>query len=129
MSEDFWKAMNELGKELREHAEPGDPFHPDTPWSMEKNGDGWTGEVKGFCPTQGDGTVDGFPWYYRSRGGAFSFSVAAKADGDPVGVKFGDEPGWCVEGDAAEWEPVADAWTTVIRCIGDYRASKREDRG
>ena len=38
----------------------------------------------GACPVQGDGMVDGYPCYYRSRGEGWEFCVAATQDGDPL---------------------------------------------
>jgi hypothetical protein len=40
-------------------------------------GEGYQVEFGGACPVQGDGAVDGFPCYYRSRGAGWSFSVYA----------------------------------------------------
>lgn len=45
--------------------------------------------IGGNCPVQAEGTIDGMPFYFRARGEAWSFSVAASADGNPVEV-FGD---------------------------------------
>jgi hypothetical protein len=121
---DFMTAIRALGDALRKDAKPGDPFHPDTPWSKSEKGDGYEGTVRGFCPTQGEGTVDGLPWYYRSRHGGFYFVVAGRADADPIDVRHGDAPGFCREGDADEWEPVADAWATIRRLIDEFRAER-----
>lgn len=38
-------------------------------------GEGYEVTFGGGCPVQGDGVVDGFPCYYRSRGAGWSFSV------------------------------------------------------
>lgn len=40
-------------------------------------------EFSGACPVQGDGEVDGFPCYYRTRGEGWQFHVATHG-GDPL---------------------------------------------
>jgi hypothetical protein len=121
---DLITALRAFGDELRKGAQPGDPFHPDTPWSQSEKGDGWEGMVRGFCPTQGEGTVDGLPWYYRSRWGGFQFGIAEPPGGDAVATACWDAPGFSREGDADEWEAVADAWAMIRRLIDEYRTEK-----
>lgn len=41
-------------------------------------------EFCGACPVQGDGEIDGYPCYYRSRGEGWQFHVATMPDGDPL---------------------------------------------
>lgn len=38
----------------------------------------------GFCPVQAEGKINGLPFYFRSRGGSWSLSIAATPDGDPL---------------------------------------------
>jgi hypothetical protein len=44
------------------------------------------GDVVGFCPVQCEGTIDGLPFYFRARGSAWQFCVAATPAGDPLDV-------------------------------------------
>lgn len=41
-------------------------------------------EFGGACPIQGDGIIDGYPCYYRSRGEGWEFCVALEPDGYPL---------------------------------------------
>lgn len=55
--------------------------------------------IDGFAPTQGHGTVDGLPWYYRSRGDSWTLRVAEISDADPVDVgRVDGVGGWWWEG-------------------------------
>lgn len=38
----------------------------------------------GHCPVQAEGTIDGFPFYFRARWDAWSLRVAAEKNGDPI---------------------------------------------
>ena len=38
----------------------------------------------GTCPVQAEGRINGLPFYFRSRGGIWSLSIAATPDGDPL---------------------------------------------
>jgi hypothetical protein len=38
----------------------------------------------GLCPVQAEGTINGLPFYFRSRGASWSLSIAATPDGDPL---------------------------------------------
>lgn len=38
----------------------------------------------GLCPVQAEGKINGLPFYFRSRGGSWSLSIAATPDGDPL---------------------------------------------
>lgn len=49
--------------------------------SPDKSGEGWEGSIDGFCPVQGQGTVDGLNWYFRARHSAWSFEVWREAFG------------------------------------------------
>jgi hypothetical protein len=87
-------------------------------------GEGWAGSLYGACPVQGEGVVDGRPWYFRARHDEWSFSVAAASDGDPVGIRWGDGEGFVVEGEHenASWMPYAEAWVLIERSIAEMRA-------
>lgn len=41
-------------------------------------------EPSGKCPVQAEGKINGFPFYFRSRGGHWSLSIANALDGDPL---------------------------------------------
>ncbi|APR80929.1 Hypothetical protein A7982_06276 [Minicystis rosea] len=98
----------------------------------ERHGDGWSGEIGGNCPVQGDGRVDEKPWYFRARGGAWSFEVAddplcsdanwVSASGEP-GVMFEED----YDGDAG-WMDVDEAWRLVEEAITRYRISGGNER-
>ena len=44
----------------------------------------------GSCPVQGDGTVEGIPFYFRARGQHWSMAIGA----DPVAISCGYKSGW-----------------------------------
>lgn len=118
--------LRKLGEELRATAEPGDIFHKDTKWSAKESGEGWAGEVYGFFPTQGKGTVDGLNWYYRSRGGEWRFAVAYDAEADAADVGWDDGPSGWITGneDADEPDHVADAWRRIREAIKTFRETR-----
>jgi hypothetical protein len=94
----------------------------------ERSGDGWDGNIGGLCPVQGEGTVDGKPWYFRARGDRWSMYVAEREGADPVDVGF-EEAGWMAMGDYGTWPeagymPDEDAWRFIGQVIGDFRAGK-----
>jgi hypothetical protein len=41
-------------------------------------------EPSGKCPVQAEGKIDGFPFYFRSRGGHWSLSIANTTEGDAL---------------------------------------------
>ena len=47
-------------------------------------------QISGNCPVQGDGTIDGVPWYFRARFEHWSMSIGP----DPVGISCGEKHGW-----------------------------------
>lgn len=99
----------------------------------DRDGDGWSGTIGGACPLQGDGVVDGLPWYFRARGEAWSFSVAATPDGDAVAAGFSDAPdgSFYTNGPsdnatpyAAGWMPHSEAWRHIEESIAEFRAMR-----
>lgn len=58
-------------------------------------GEGWSGDFGGWCPVQGEGEIDGWPFYFRARHRHWALSVAPP-DGDPVDVSCGWACGWHV---------------------------------
>lgn len=94
-----------------------------------REGSGWAGELEGFCPVQGYGTVDGQSWHFRARGESWLFEVWA------VGVSFGKDgrlpdpdPVWTVDADygtsefEASWMPYSHAWRFIEESIARFRA-------
>ncbi len=45
---------------------------------------GITGHFYGTMPVQGEGHIDGFPWYFRARWDSWTLQIAREKDGDPV---------------------------------------------
>ena len=84
---------------------------------------GLDGMVGGACPVQGEGTVDGLPWYFRARSGEWTFSIAARPDGDPVEVRSGGGPGWRWSGDDDDegWMPSKVAARIIRQCVAEFR--------
>lgn len=121
----FMAWIDAIGPSVRRHL----AVQEDAP--CERAGDGWSGTIGGACPLQGDGNVDGLPWYFRARGGSWSFSVAATPDGDPVAAGFRDAPpgSWYVDGDAegdgayaGSWMPYSEGWQHIEASIAEWRA-------
>jgi hypothetical protein len=44
----------------------------------------YTMPIGGKCPVQAEGTINGLPFYFRSRYGHWSLSISPRADGDPL---------------------------------------------
>lgn len=94
---------------------------------FERTGEGWEGRIGGFCPVQGDGTVDGKTWYFRARHDEWSFEVWDESLG-PEGRLPTSEPRWWVvspygEGDHdASWMPFSHAWRFIDESIAAGRA-------
>lgn len=90
-------------------------------------GDGWDGEIFGFCPVQGLGHVDGFSWYFRARWEEWRFEVYdAPFRCDGGGRRLPDaDPFFEVGGDAdgdASWMPFSEAWRHIESSIVAFRA-------
>ena len=50
--------------------------------------------IGGNCPVQADGSINGFPFYFRARGDQWTLSIAHKESRDPVDVSCGFAEGW-----------------------------------
>ena len=94
---------------------------------MDVTFDGTTiGTVGGQAPVQGDGEVDGYPWYFRARGTHWALSVAEVA-GDPVQAGWGSQPGWhvaCEYGTGpfdASWMPHEEAVEFIGQALAAWR--------
>lgn len=84
-------------------------------------------DVGGACPVQGEGTLDGFPIYFRARGEHWAFSIAQNRVHDPVNVSWDEVPGWwteCEYGDnfAAGWMSGEHSRLCVAAAIAAWRA-------
>lgn len=94
-------------------------------------GDGWHGDIGGWCPVQGFGEVDGFPWYFRARGEHWSFGVSSSPTGDPVDAGTKNDPnGYCERHEWGTWPGagyVANevAWRFIEQSISNWRTAKR----
>lgn len=44
----------------------------------------YTQEPSGNCPVQAEGTINGLPFYFRSRGGHWALSIAKTPNGSPL---------------------------------------------
>ncbi len=56
-------------------------------------GPGMTGDIGGQVPVEGEGLLDGRPWYFRARYNTWSFDWADTVEAEPVYVNLGYEPG------------------------------------
>ena len=54
----------------------------------------YTSEPAGACPVQAEGTINGYPFYFRSRHMRWSIRIANNKDGDPF-----DDGSWYFEED------------------------------
>jgi hypothetical protein len=45
--------------------------------------------VGGLCPCQGEGTVDGYEFYFRARHGAWTFNISLDPNHDAVAASLG----------------------------------------
>jgi hypothetical protein len=77
-------------------------------------------------PVQGEGTVDGKPFYLRARWDEWSFSVASGSDPDPVDIKS-PEQGFSIEEKYTErgpygagTMPLGEAEAIIRRCATLY---------
>jgi hypothetical protein len=115
--EDPWAVVRKAINEACEEKE-------DAP--VEREGSGWKGRVIGFCPVQGEGTVDGLTWYFRARHDAWSFDVWREPM-QPSGDLPTTEPIWSAnapydDGDGdASWMPYSHAWQYIEACIATGR--------
>lgn len=122
MAEDWIEELRNsaLGKAIREQCARKE----DAPANRE--GDGWKGSIYGFCPVQGEGTVDGMWWYFRARHDSWSFEVWRKSFG-PDGSLPDGPPIWSADaeyddGDGnASWMPFSHAWQCIEASIATGR--------
>lgn len=86
------------------------------------DGEVLSGFLSGYCPVQGEGFLDGKPWYFRARHDGWSFSVAESTEIDPIDVRWYKAAGWYYEGDYdnASWMAYEDAWDIIKACVEKY---------
>jgi hypothetical protein len=93
----------------------------DAPASRE--GEGWEGSIGGFCPVQGEGTVDGRFWYFRARHDDWSFEVFSVGWAPDEGLPGDDKIVWSAEAEYegeqpnAGWMKFSEAWDIIENCI------------
>lgn len=81
--------------------------------------------IGGFCPVQAEGTIDGVPFYFRSRGEHWAIAVGE----DPVGILLG-EPGWMRReryGDfpKAGYMTLMEAEDIIRRCAQEFASENK----
>lgn len=77
--------------------------------------------ISGFCPVQGEGTVDGQPFYFRARGERWTMGIGGDVVMSPDWFRqrpWGDGPF------AAGWMPIEEAQEIIEECATDYSAGK-----
>lgn len=68
-------------------------------------GPGWEGDFGGCVPVQGEGAIDGWPFYFKARCRHWELAVAPPG-GDAVDVACGFSAGWYVRRHYRRWPGV-----------------------
>ena len=86
------------------------------------------------APVQAEGTLDGHPFYFRSRGDQWAFSLSEEPELDPVFIESAESAsgrGYYLEGpygapgtSEASYMPLAEARTVFEECARRYRADQ-----
>lgn len=77
----------------------------------------------GLCPVQGEGTIDGVPFYFRARWDGWDIGVGD----DPVGIAMCCVEGWHRDGQwgdspyGAGYMPLSVAQDIIERCAKEYQ--------
>ncbi len=92
------------------------------------------GEIQGFAPVQGYGTISGFAFYFWARHEEWSFAVSEHPDVDPVDIQLpeqGEKYGYLKEDkygkeseNLASWMELDEAERIIIECCKEYRRMK-----
>lgn len=77
----------------------------------------WLG---GNCPVQAEGTIDGVPFYFRSRGDKWSFGVGPEPVGDPEWEHIEPYGEWPEAG----WITTEQAEAFINKAVAIYRERK-----
>jgi len=77
----------------------------------------WLG---GNCPVQAEGTIDGVPFYFRSRGDRWSFGVGPEPVGDPEWEHIEPYGEWPEAG----WITTEQAEAFINKAVAIYRERK-----
>ena len=94
----------------------------------ERTGHNWSGSIGGNCPVQGEGTIDGHPWYFRARGEYWTIDIIQDPNKDPLDVGDVDCPGWHDEGRYGDWPSAGwmtddEAWRFIEVAMAGFNAS------
>lgn len=77
----------------------------------------------GNCPVQGDGTIDGVPFYFRAQGQRWSMGIG----GDVVmAPEWKRSERWGENKFSAGWMSFNEAMAIIERCAVEYLAEKRD---
>ena len=98
---------------------------------LRKQGDGWSGYVRGIIPIEGFGRVDGHPWYFRMRGDAWKILIAEDRTLHEetflvaTAAKF---LGWFDVGLWRDKEAMdePDVWNVIERAMGAFKSGRLE---
>jgi len=92
------------------------------------------GRIYGSAPVQADGTINGFPFYFRARWDEWTFSISENPQISPIDIQFietGKEHGYFAEGRIGkEWECLASYMEVnmvkdiITKCSVDYLKAK-----
>lgn len=92
------------------------------------------GTIQGPAPVQAEGTVNGFPFYFRARHDQWTFSISEDPEIDPVDIQMdeqGRKHGFFAEGRVGgEWEYAASylddnsVRRIIERCASEYLQGK-----
>jgi hypothetical protein len=100
---------------------------------MKLEGEGWSGDFGGESPVQGDGEVDGRPFYFRARWNSWELDIA-EPGGEPLSVteeSMARGVGWRHEenfGDLDLWQASYMEMKDVQRCMDKAVALFRASR-
>ena len=74
-------------------------------------------DIYGHCPVQGEGTINGMPFYFRARHGLWTMTI----DNDPVEAAFrGAGREWAGVYENASWMDHAEARAIIEKCAKEY---------
>lgn len=93
-----------------------------------------SGKIQGPAPVQAEGTVNGFPFYFRARYDTWTFAISENPAVDPVDIQMDEQGktyGFFAEGRAGgEWDYAASyldddrAILIIERCAREYLDGK-----